>query len=188
MQTEKQAISTESSKTRALRSMRIHRRSPAADDGADPRPSGLAPDLIQTAREHGSRTTRFTRIHYPIQHTITYNANSLHSKHPPWPLPQSAPGMRPRGHSWQRHVERWTGPAGRGEGCFGRGERVCLGWRAGMNEESDWGSHGLGMDDLQNCQGRGAAHANRLQGLAISRSRKVVILKCIAMHSIQCSW
>ena len=56
-----------------------------------------------------------------------------------------------------------------------------------VDEESDWGSHGLRMDDLRNCQGRGAAHANRLQGLAISRSRKVVNLKWIVTHAIQCS-
>jgi len=56
-----------------------------------------------------------------------------------------------------------------------------------MNEESDWGSHGLGMDDLRNCQGRGAAHANRLRDLAITGNRNVMYLKWIATHAIQCS-
>ena len=67
------------------------------------------------------------------------------------------------------------------------GERGLAGCRGGKDEESDWGSHGLGMDDLRNCQGRGAAHANRLQGLAITRSRNVMNLIVIATHSIQCS-
>ena len=65
-----------------------------------------------------------------------------------------------------------------------RGEGVALGvqkgvvWRVeGRYEESVWDSHGLGMDDLQNCQDTGAAHANRLRGLAITRRPKVVNLK-----------
>ena len=74
-----------------------------------------------------------------------------------------------------------------GGGDLGEGERGDRGCRGGIDEESDWGSNGLGMDDLRNCQGRGAAHANRLQGLAITTSRKVVKLKLIATHAIQCS-
>ena len=57
------------------------------------------------------------------------------------------------------------------------GETGVAGERGGIDEESDWGSHGLGVDDLRNCQGRGAAHANRLRGLVITRSRKLVNLK-----------
>jgi len=59
--------------------------------------------------------------------------------------------------------------------------------RADVDEKSDRVTNGLEMDHLRIFQGRGAAHANRLQGLAISRSRKVVNLKRIAMHAIQCS-
>jgi len=61
-------------------------------------------------------------------------------------------------------------------------------WKQGnVGEESDWGSHGLPMDNLRICDGMGAAHANRLQGLAISMSLKVINLKVIAMHAIRCS-
>jgi len=67
------------------------------------------------------------------------------------------------------------------------GERGVAGERGGIYEESDLGSYGLGMDGLRNCQGRGAAHANRFRGLAITISRNVVNLKWIAMHGIQCS-
>ena len=100
---------------------------------------------------------------------------------------RSAPGMRPRGHSRQRNGEGWTVSARGGRGVLWEGERGLAGCRAGIDEESDWGSHGLGVDGLRNCQGRGAAHANRFQDLAISRSRKVMNLKWIATHSIQCS-
>jgi len=40
--------------------------------------------------------------------------------------------------------------------------------RGEVDKESDRGNHGLWMDDMQNCQRMGAAHTNRLQGLAIS--------------------
>ena len=56
-------------------------------------------------------------------------------------------------------------------------ETGCEGCRGNVDDISDWGSHGLEMDDLRNYQGTGAAHANRLQGLAITRSRKVMNLK-----------
>ena len=45
------------------------------------------------------------------------------------------------------------------------------GWEGDVDEENDWANRVLRMDDLRNHQGRGTAHANRLQGLAISRSR-----------------
>jgi len=86
--------------------------------------------------------------------------------------------MRPRGHSRQRAGEGYTGTAKGGRGdALGGEERGDGGCRGGIDEESDWGSHGLGMDDLQNCQDTGAAHANRLRGLAITRRPKVVNLK-----------
>ena len=75
-------------------------------------------------------------------------------------------------------MERGGLPLRGGEGGdLGGGERDGGGCRGGIDEESDWGSHGLGMDDLQNCQDTGAAHANRLRGLAITRRPKVVNLK-----------
>ena len=157
--------------------MRMHRRSPA-DDRADPRTNSLAPD--PAPREHGSCTIQITHIQYPIQQSITYNANSHYPKHPPWPLPRSASGMRPRGLSRQRNGEgcTWTvGVRGRGGGgCFGRRDRRVAG---------DWVNHWLGMDALRNHQGMVAAHANRFQGLAISASQNVVNLKGMAIHAIQ---
>ena len=37
------------------------------------------------------------------------------------------------------------------------GERGVARERGNVDELSDWGCHGLGMDDLRNCQGRGVA-------------------------------
>ena len=77
----------------------------------------------------------------------------------------------------------WEGEGG----DLGGGERGDGGCRGGIDEESDWGSHGLRMVDLRNCQGSGAAHSNSLQCLAITRSRKVLKLKLISTHTIRCS-
>ena len=74
--------------------------------------------------------------------------------------------------------------AGGGRGGALGGESSVKEGRGGIYEESDRCSHRLGMEDLQNCHGRGAAHANRLQGLAISAGQIVVNLIWIAMYSI----
>ena len=66
---------------------------------------------------------------------------------------------------------------GMGGGALGGGERGDGGCRASVDEESNSGSHGLRVDGLRNWQGRGAAHANRLQDLAITTSRKIINLK-----------
>ena len=79
-----------------------------------------------------------------------------------------------------------TGAAGTGVVYVGRGRGGW--WKQGNeDEESDKGNHGLGMDDLRNCQGMGAAHANRLQGLAITRSRKSgeFEMDCNSFHTMQ---
>ena len=55
------------------------------------------------------------------------------------------------------------------------------------DEESDKGSHGLRMDDIRNCQGMGATHANSFKGFVITRSLKVVNLKWITTRTIRCS-
>ena len=84
-------------------------------------------------------------------------------------------------------MDWFCGGGGGGLGiCCGSGER---GGRGGgeIDKEGDGRKYGLEMAWLRNCQGRGAAHTNRLQGLAISKSRKVVNSKVIAMHSIRCS-
>jgi len=59
------------------------------------------------------------------------------------------------------------------------------GTKCDVMNDIDTGSYGLGMDDLRNYQGMVAAHADRLQGLAISASRKVNV-KVVAMHYIRC--
>ena len=93
--------------------------------------------------------------------------------------------------SWPLKAARWRGVHWYCGGAGGGGELWegrARWWngRDDVDEESDWGSHELGVDDLLNRQDKGAVHANRLQGLAIFRSRKVVNLKWIAMHAIQC--
>jgi len=66
--------------------------------------------IIHTSVNRKSNDSESTQ--YLIRHTVTRNANSHNSKHPPWPLPRSAPDMRPRGHSRQRNREGFAGPAG----------------------------------------------------------------------------
>ena len=166
--------------------MRIHRRSPAADDGAHPRPSGLAPD----PDGQGTRQSPHSTHTHPIPHT-SYNhiqcqlTLSLASTLAPASISTRHAASSPFLAAEWRGVD-WNCGGGEG-GDLGGGERGDGGCRGGIDEESDRGSHGLGMDDLRNCQGRGAAHANRLQDLAISRSRKVANFKCITTHAIRCN-
>ena len=63
----------------------------------------------------------------------------------------------------------WGVLALRGRDALG-GERGVAGGDDEVDEESGKCIHGLGMDDMRNCQGMGVAQANRLQGLAISRN------------------
>ena len=55
--------------TNIVRQMRMHRRSPATDDGADPRPSGLAPN----PDGHGTRQLHHSNHTHPIRHTADNN-------------------------------------------------------------------------------------------------------------------
>ena len=57
--------------------------------------------------------------------------------------------------------------------------------RSEVDSESDWASHGLGMDNLRNHQSMGVSHANRLQGLAIAARRKFMNMKVTAIHYIR---
>jgi len=50
---------------------------------------------------------------------------------------------------------------GRGKHDLGGARGVASG-RGGADEDSDWGKHELGMDDLWNCQDKGAAHLNQI--------------------------
>lgn len=70
---------------------------------------------IQKATEHGNRTIGLTHKQYLTQHPIIRIANLPDLQRLPWPLPRSAPDMRPRGHSRQQNGEGSTGAAG-GEG------------------------------------------------------------------------
>jgi len=68
---------------------------------------------------------------------------------------------------------------GKGASASGRGE---------VADESYRGNHGLGMNDLRNYEGMGAAHANWAGGLTVPASRKMVKLKVIATQSIRCGY
>jgi len=57
-------------------------------------------------------------------------------------------------------------------------------FRGRINKLGDRGSHGLGVDDMQNFPGMGTSHLIRLQGLAESKRRKVLNSECVAMHTI----
>ena len=63
---------------------------------------------------------------------------------------------------------------------FKRGERA----KCEVDEESDKGSRGKRMDGLRNCQGMGAAHANRPRNLRNSESHEFE-MDCYSFHSIQ---
>jgi len=85
---------------------------------------------IQTARDHGSTSIRVTSSLCQTNESIAYGLNSHNPEHPPWPLPRSAPGMRPRGHSMQRHGEGCAGSVGGGGGRWAGGRKGghVIGW------------------------------------------------------------
>ena len=169
--------------TRTPRSMRMHRRSPAADDGADPRSSGRSRQPVNTAVAPFELQASISQYSIQSQTMTTYIIQSIHlgpcfDQHPACGLVAILGSLMERGGLGLR-LEGWGG-----RDALGRSERGDGRCRGGIDEESNRSSQKLGVDDLRICDGMGAAHANRLQGLAISRSRKVVYLKWIAMHAI----